>query len=280
MAEIAEAIGRPEDARGYEALRGNIAAAFADAFVSAGGRVAGGTQTEYVLALHMRLIPGELRAAAARELAEAIRRADCHLTTGFAGVGYLLPVLSSTGYTSLAYRLLAQRSRPSWRYMLDHGATTIWERWDGWTSEHGFAPPTMNSFNHYSLGSVGEWLYRFVLGIEPAPGSAGFGRLLLRPHPGGELRWAAGAYHCVRGPITTGWRQSGDRFEFSAELQPNVTASVRIPSDDPGKVRDLSGHPPTDIAEFPGAAGIGEAVFEVGSGAHQFSGPRIGFCHR
>ena len=138
-----------------------------DAFVSAGGRVRRRNATGYVLALHMQLIPSDLRAAAARELAEAIRRADCHLTTGFAGVGYLLPVLSSTGYTSLAYRLLAQRSRPSWRYMIDHGATTIWERWDGWTSEHGFAPPTMNSFNHYSLSSVGEWLYRFVLGIEP-----------------------------------------------------------------------------------------------------------------
>jgi len=275
MGEISEAIGRPDEARGYEALRGKIAAAFADAFVSAGGRVAGRTQTGYVLALHMRLIPGELRAAAARELAEAIRRAGCHLTTGFAGVGYLLPVLSSAGYTGLAYRLLGQRSRPSWRYMLDHGATTIWERWDGWTSEHGFAPPTMNSFNHYSLGSVGEWLYRFVLGIEPEPGSAGFGRLLLRPHPGGQLSWAAGAYHSVRGPITTGWRQSGDRFEFSAELPPNVTASVRIPSGDPGEVRDLSGHPPRDIAEFPGAAGVREAVFEVGSGTHRFSGPPV-----
>ena len=273
MAEIADAIGRPDEARGYEALRAKIAAAFADAFVSADGRIASGTQTAYVLGLHMQLIPAELRAAAARELAEAIRRADWHLTTGFTGVGYLLPVLSSNGHTGLAYRLLGQRSRPSWRYMLDHGATTIWERWDGWTAEHGFAPPAMNSFNHYSLGSVGEWLYRFVLGIEPEPGSAGFGRLLLRPHPGGQLSWAAGSYRSVRGPIATRWQRSGDRFEFTAELPPNATASVRIPSGDPGQVRDAAGHPPAGIADFPGASGTREAVFEVGSGVHQFSGP-------
>lgn len=178
--------------------------------------------------------------------------------------------------SSIAYQLLGQQSRPSWRYMIEHGATTIWERWDGWTSEHGFAPPTMNSFNHYALGSAGEWLYRFVLGIEPEPGSAGFSRLLLRPHPGTPLSWAAGAYHSVRGPIATRWEQSADRFEFTAELPPNVTASVRIPSNDPGQVRDLGGHPPKGIAEFPGASGIREAVFEVGSETHQFSGPPPG----
>jgi alpha-L-rhamnosidase len=157
--------------------------------------------------------------------------------------------------------------------MIDHGATTIWERWDGWTAEHGFAPPAMNSFNHYSLGSVGEWLYRFVLGIEPEPGSAGFGRLLLRPHPGGQLSWAGGAYHSVRGPITTRWQRSGDGFELAAQLPPNVTASVRIPSDDPGKVHDADGNPPVAVADFPGAGGIREAVFEVGSGTHRFFGP-------
>jgi alpha-L-rhamnosidase len=159
--------------------------------------------------------------------------------------------------------------------MIDHGATTIWERWNGWTSEDGFASPAMNSFNHYSLGSVGEWLYRFVLGIEPETGSAGFARLVLRPHPGGELSWASGSYRCVRGPVSAGWRRSGDTFTYRAEVPPNVTASVRIPSDDPSQVLDRSGRPPTDIAAFPGAGGLQEAVFEVGSGAHQFSGPAI-----
>jgi alpha-L-rhamnosidase len=273
MADIAAAVGRPAEADRYRALREKIGAAFAGAFVSSDGGMVCQTQTAYVLALHVGLIPAGSRQAAARELAAAIERANCHLTTGFVGVGYLLPVLSSHGFTHLAYRLLEQRSRPSWRYMIDHGATTIWERWDGWTSEHGFASPSMNSFNHYALGSVGEWLYRFVLGIEPEAGSAGFSRLVLRPHPGGQLSWASGSYRSVRGPVRTRWERTGGRFTFDAEIPPNMTASVRIPSADAAQVRDASGHPPAGLAAFPGATGIAEAVFEVGSGTHQFFGP-------
>jgi alpha-L-rhamnosidase len=275
MAEIADAIGRPDDAAGYRALRAKIGSAFADAFVSADGQVASGTQTAYVLGLHMGLIPEELRSAAADYLVAAIRRADWHLTTGFVGAGYLLPVLSSTGHTGVAYRLLEQESLPSWRYMIDHGATTIWERWDGWTGERGFQSPWMNSFNHYSLGSVGEWLYRFVLGIDQEPGAAGFGRLLLRPHPGGSLTWARGSYLSVRGPISCGWERSGDRFTFRAELPPNVRASVRVPSDHPGEVRDAHGGGPARFADYPGATGAAEAVFEAGSGSHEFTGPAL-----
>ncbi|HEY7431452.1 MAG TPA: family 78 glycoside hydrolase catalytic domain [Streptosporangiaceae bacterium] len=275
MSDIARAIGRTDDDAGYRALRSKIVAAFADAFVAADGQVASGTQTAYVLALHAGLVPDELAQAAAGHLVAAIRAEDWRLTTGFAGVGYLLPVLSSHGYISVAYWLLSQRSRPSWRYMIDHGATTIWERWDGWTDEHGFASPWMNSFNHYALGSVGEWFYRFVLGIEPEPGVAGFGRLLLRPHPGGQLGWARGSYRSVRGLVSAGWEKADGRFSFRAQLPPNVTASVRIPSDDAAQVRDAGGNPPSAIADFPGAFGVREAVFEVGSGSHEFHGPAM-----
>ena len=205
---------------------------------------------------------------------EAIRSADWHLSTGFVGVGYLLPVLSSTGHDEVAYRLLEQRSAPSWRYMTDHGATTIWERWDGWTAERGFQSASMNSFNHYSLGSVGEWLYRFVLGIDQEPGSAGFQRLLIRPHPGGSLRWARGSYESVRGLIRTGWRLDGDEFRFRVDVPPGAVASVRVPSPDPRLVRDAAGDGAAQIAGFPGRPGLAEAVFPVGSGTHEFTGPR------
>jgi alpha-L-rhamnosidase len=159
--------------------------------------------------------------------------------------------------------------------MIDNGATTIWERWDGWSREHGFQSPSMNSFNHYSLGSVGEWLYRFVLGIDQEPGTAGFARLLLRPHPGGPLSWARGSYQSVRGTVTTSWARSGDQFTFRAQVPPNVTASVRIPSARAADVRDTAGRPPAALASFPGAAGAQEAVYEVGSGTHEFTGPAL-----
>ena len=274
MAGIAEATGRPEQAAGYRALRAKIVAAFAGAFVAADGQIASGTQTAYALGLHMRLIPEELREAAAGHLVGAIRAAGWHLSTGFVGVGYLLPVLSSTGHDEVAYRLLEQRSAPSWRYMIDHGATTIWERWDGWTAERGFQSASMNSFNHYALGSVGEWLYRFVLGIDQEPGSAGFQRLLIRPHPGGSLRWARGSYESVRGLIRTEWRLDGDQFRLRVEVPPGAVASVRVPSPDGRMVRDAAGHGPGQIASFPGVPGVAEAVFGVGSGTHEFSGPR------
>jgi len=240
--------------------------------VAADGQVASGTQTAYVLGLHMNLVPDDLRAAAAEHLVAAIRAAGWHLTTGFVGVGYLLPVLSSTGHTAAAYRLLEQDTMPSWRYMVDHDATTIWERWDGWTAERGFASPWMNSFNHYSLGSVGEWLYRYLLGIDQEPGTVGFGRLLLRPHPGGSLDWARGSYRSARGTISAGWKRDRDRFTYWTELPPNVTATVCIPSSHAAEVRDAAGNPPASLASFPGAQ---EAVFQVGSGAHEFSGAAI-----
>jgi alpha-L-rhamnosidase len=276
MAEIADATGRRDDAAGYRALWSKIRSAFTDAFVAADGRLTSGTQTAYVLGLHMNLIPDDLRAAAAERLVAAIRAAGWHLTTGFAGVGYLLPVLSSTGHTAAAYRLLEQDTMPSWRYMVDHGATTIWERWDGWTAGRGFASPWMNSFNHYSLGSVGEWLYRFLLGIDQEPDTAGFGRLLLRPHPGGSLDWVRGSYRSARGTISAGWKRDRGRFTYWAELPPNVTATVRIPSSHAAEVLDGIGHPPAALASFPGAGDTQEAVFQVGSGAHEFSGPAAG----
>ena len=190
-------------------------------------------------------------------------------------MGYILPVLSSTGHDAVAYRLLEQTSAPSWRYMIDAGATTIWERWDGWTAECGFQSAWMNSFNHYALGSVGEWLYRFLLGIDQAPGTAGFGQLLIRPHPGGSLGWARGRYRSVRGPVVSGWQRDGGRFTLRLELPPNVTASVRIPSGAPAEVRDGTGARPAAVASFPGAPGTGEAVFEAGSGTHVFTGPAL-----
>jgi alpha-L-rhamnosidase len=275
MAEIADVISRPDDAAVYRALWARIRSAFTDAFMSADGQISSGTQTAYVLALHMGLVPDELRTATGEHLVAAIRDAGWRLTTGITGVGYLLPTLSATGHADVAYRLLEQDVLPSWRYMISHGATTIWERWDGWTEERGFQSPRMNSFNHYALGSVGEWLYRYLLGIDQEPGTAGFGRLLLRPHPGGPVTQARGSYRSVRGPVTTSWERTGDRFSFRAELPPNVTATVCVPSDRPADVRDADGGPPASVGHFPGAQGASEAIFRVGSGTHEFSGPAL-----
>ncbi len=274
MAEMARATGREREARAYDEVRDGIRAAFVDAYVDGAGRLLGDTQTGYVLALHMDLLPPALRPRAVEHLVDAVEREDGHLATGFVGVGYLCPVLSEAGRSDLAYRLLTQETYPSWGFMIRNGATTIWERWDGWTPEKGFQSPNMNSFNHYSLGSVGEWLYRHVAGIDQEPGSAGFSRLLLRPQPGPGLTGARAEYRSVQGPITSAWRTDGDRFTLEVAVPPNTTATVCLPVDADAEVSE--GEKPVEEAE--GVRVLSRAGREVrlavGSGTYRFGGRR------
>jgi alpha-L-rhamnosidase len=268
MAEMAEATGRQEDAKGYRDLNNRIKVAFDKAYVSPDGRIQGDTQTCYVLALHMELLPEELRSAAAEHLVRTIEREDWHLSTGFVGVGYLCPVLTEAGYTDVAYRLLENETYPSWGYTVKNGATTIWERWDGWTEENGFQSPNMNSFNHYSLGSVGEWLYRYVAGIDV--GAPGYGRIVIRPRPGGSLTYARAEYDSVRGRISSSWKIEDDRFVLEVLIPPNTTATIHVPCTD-----DVSeGGRPVDQAGGVELlrAGEEETVLSVGSGRYEFAG--------
>ena len=145
----------------------------------------GNTQCCYAMALKFDLLPEELRPKAAQYLEDDIKAKGWHLSTGFVGVSYLLPVLTQAGKVDTAYRLLMQDTFPSWLFSVKHGATTIWERWDGWTPERGFQDPGMNSFNHYSLGSCGQWLFDTVAGIGLDPEAA---RLPAHHHPSAPRR--------------------------------------------------------------------------------------------
>ena len=117
--------------------------------------------------------------------------------TGFVGVSYLLPALSNGGKNATAYRLLMQDTFPSWLFSVKLGATTIWERWDGWTPQNGFQSTIMNSFNHYSLGSCGEWMYHSVAGIDQDPTSAGFKKIIIHPRPDSHLSSASGSLRSI-----------------------------------------------------------------------------------
>jgi alpha-L-rhamnosidase len=246
MSEMAHELGHRDRAEHYSRLRAGICGAFNAAYVGDDAYIEGDTQTVYLLALYMRLLPEELRSRAAERLVGNIRRNGGHLTTGFVGVGLLCPTLSECGYGDVAHELLTKDSFPSWGYSIRHGATTIWERWDGWTEDRGFQTPAMNSFNHYSLGSIGQWLYEYVAGIRAA--KPGYEHVLIAPEPG-ELEWARATYRSVRGPITSAWRQDGDTFSLEVEIPPNVTATVVLPD--------------------------GE-THEIGSGRRSFSAPRDG----
>jgi alpha-L-rhamnosidase len=240
----AQALGRTTDAKRYADLHAAIRSAFAAAFVAEDGRVYGDTQTGYLLALAFELLPGHLVGPAVEHLAADIDKRDRHLTTGFLGVALLGPVLTDHGRADLAYALLHQDTYPSWGYSIAHGATTIWERWDGWTEANGFQAATMNSFNHYSLGSIGDWLYGRVAGIDQEPESVGYRRLLLRPTVGGQLTWAHARYDSPRGEIVCGWRRAGDVVELDVTVPPGTTARLHVPTDDPDGVL-VNGEPVT-----------------------------------
>jgi len=159
LAKIAGLLGRDKDAEHYNGLSRQAREAFVEHFVLPDGTIKGGTQTSYVLALHFDLLPQDLRSIAVSELVRNIEQRDNHLSTGFVGTPYLNRVLSEAGHLDTAYGLLKQTTWPSWLYSVTQGATTIWERWDGWTHDKGFQDQGMNSFNHYAYGAVGAWMY-------------------------------------------------------------------------------------------------------------------------
>ena len=166
---------------------------------------------------------------AVEHLAADIEKRDNRLTTGFVGVALLCPVLADHGRADLAYALLQQEEFPSWGYSIRHGATTIWERWDGWTEHAGFQSAAMNSFNHYSLGSVGDWLFGRVAGIDQTPESVAYRELLLRPLPGGTLTWARAEQETARGRVACGWSLADDPVTVTATVPPGAPPYWRSP---------------------------------------------------
>ena len=205
LAKIARILGKGADAEHYDSLSAQAREAFVNRFVNADGTIVGGTQTAYVLALHFDLLPQNLRGPAVAELERAISQRDNHLSTGFVGTPYINLVLSGMGRSETAYALLKQTTWPSWLYSVTQGATTIWERWDGWTHDKGFQDPSMNSYNHYAYGAVGAWMYATIGGIDLDPQQPGYKHISMRPQPGGGLTNASASLDSMYGMIKSVW---------------------------------------------------------------------------
>lgn len=212
----------------YGAIAASFRDAFSKRFIGPDGSVVGGTQTGALVALRFQLVPEHLRRAVAERLITDLERRGWRLSTGFVGVSHLLPVLDGIDRPDVAYRLLLQDQFPSWLFSVKHGATTIWERWDGWTPDKGMNDPGMNSFNHFALGSCGEWFYSGIAGIRP--GRNAFQSFEIRPRITGPLTHARATYRSVRGMIVVDWRVDGDRLTLEIEVPANTEASVLVPS--------------------------------------------------
>ena len=187
----------------------------------------GMTQTALVLILYFDLCLPEEREAIADKLEELIHDFDDRMSTGFLGTPYILHALSSCGRNETAYKLFLQNKNPSWLYSVEHGATTIWEHWNGIKDDGSFWSVKMNSFNHYAYGCVAEWMYGTICGIKLT--EVGFKKIRIAPVPNKELGFAKCALETVSGRIESHWYYSDDRICFEFEIPAGVEAEIVLP---------------------------------------------------
>ena len=261
LAKIAGVLGKVDDVAKYQHFADEVREAWQKKYVTADGDLVGRTQTAYVLALHFNLVKSTQRQHMLDLLVRDIEHRGMHLSTGFVGTPYLTHVLTEGGRPDVAYALLMQKTFPSWLFPVTHGATTMWERWDGWTPEGGFNDAGMNSYNHYAYGAVGEWMYARVAGIDLDPQNPAYRHVVVRPIPGGGLTYARASLHSLYGRIESGWRIEGDTITLDVTVPPNGTATITVPTSDPASIQEAGGATATADGR----------IFEVGAGSYRFT---------
>ncbi len=288
MRQMAHALGKTDDEARYADLFSKIKTAFANEYVHADGFVAGAdnspsafgrinnpeakskggdTQTGYVLALNMQLIPDSLRDAASKKLIAKIEANHWRLATGFLGTPYLLAVLVDTGHSDVAYRLLLNTEYPSWGYLVGHGATTMWERWNG---DQMRGDPSMNSYNHYAYGAVADWIYRYAAGIDALPSDAGFHTINLHPNFDVRLGSLDFRYLSSYGEIRSSWSMKGKAITWLVTIPPNTTAHLPLPASQQDRFtldgEALAGSKKLHLL----SSGEGSSTYELPAGTYSF----------
>ena len=224
LAKIADLLSDEFAAERYANLSRSVLEAWRTEYLSSSGRTVSDTQASYVRAFAFGLIPEPMKPLAVARLVELIRDADTHLRTGFLSTAYLLPVLADNGEADLAYELLFRRTPPSWMYMVDRGATTIWEDWEGITDDGAH-----ESLNHYAKGSVSEFLLTHVLGLRQAPESSGWERCVVKPVLTPLVTWAHGTQKTPYGLISVSWRVECGQLICDVKVPNGVVAEIELP---------------------------------------------------
>lgn len=228
MAKIAAVLEKEDDAAKFSQIAAQFRAAWQKEFVNADGTLKKPTQTGYALGLAFDIFKQEDRETAGAALVKKIADNGWHLSTGFCGVSYLAPALSSVSRTDVTYRLLEQESYPSWLYPVLQGATTNWERWNSYTIENGFGDASMNSFNHYAYGSVMECVYRNCLGIERDEAAPGYKHIILQQESGGNFTYMNGSYDSIYGTISNGCKKQENAVVYTVSVPANTTATLSL----------------------------------------------------
>lgn len=271
LINAANVLGNSADVAAYTTLLGKIKAAFLKEYMTANGRLVSGTQTAYVLALNFDMLPEGSRQQAVDRLVANIQQYGNHLSTGFLGTPYLCHVLSRFGKTDMAYTLLLQETYPSWLYPVKMGATTIWERWNGIRTDGSFEPASMNSFNHYAYGAIGDWMYRVVAGLDTYLDGPGYQHIKIQPVIGGTLTSAAATLKTYYGVAGSSWKLEGDNLLMDVTIPANAYATVHIPASGVDKITE-GNQSIADNKSFPvTSSSNGVVVIELGSGTYHFS---------
>jgi len=269
LINAAQVLGKKDEVAAYSDLLKKVKTAYLNEYVTPNGRPLSPTQTAYVLALQFDMLPENQREQAAKKLADNIKNYKDHLTTGFLGTPYLCHVLTRFGYNDLAYTLLNQKTYPSWLYPVTMGATTIWERWDGIRPDSSFQAVTMNSFNHYAYGAIGDWMYRVMAGLDAD--EPGYKSLLIKPNPGGGFTQASATLQTLYGPAASRWQREENTLTMEIEIPANTTATILVPTSDVSSITE-GGKPLPSLPEIK-ITGIenGYVVLKTGSGKYSFS---------
>lgn len=268
MSAMATAIGETADAARYSQLEKDVTAAFLSHYLAADGTMAGNSQTAYALSIGLGLIPADRLAQIGDKYVAKVVAKNYHLSTGFIGTPWLLPALTATGHSDIAYRMLLNEDYPSWGYEVASGATTMWERWDSLKPNGTFGDVGMNSFNHYAYGAVGNWMYQNIGGISST--SAGYKTSVIAPNVGGGLTTGAGSLRSVYGTIASHWSTTADGLKLDATVPVNTTSTIRIPAISRWAITE-GGRALDDVA---GVTKVTEAngvvEISVGSGEYHF----------
>ncbi|MDR0713652.1 MAG: glycoside hydrolase family 78 protein, partial [Bacteroidales bacterium] len=260
FADFARILGKDEDAQKYGALADNIRQAIITSmFDAATGKFHNATQSAQIFGLWFDFVEGKDREAAFDALMQAIAARNGHLSTGIFATKMMFDVFREADRNETAYRIANQRDFPGWGYMLENGATTLWETWA--YSDNIF------SQNHPMFGSIGEWFYRSLLGINPA--GPGFEKITIKPQPAGDLTSAKGSYRSIRGLIAVEWLIDKGKFSLKVKIPVNVSAEVWLPSTDGGITE--SGKPVEQCSGVEKVKTDGKhTVLSVGSGEYYF----------
>ncbi len=234
--QIAKLVGDEPSEKEFRIKQTQLIKKIQQAYFTASGRLALDTVTAQVLALYFRIVPAAHREQLAKTLNENVVRHGYRVVTGFIGTPYLLFALSDNGYHDTACRVLSNREFPGWLYEVDMGATTVWERWNSLLPDGTPNPDGMNSYNHYAYGSVMEFVYRRIAGIEAR--EAGFRKVRIEPKPCAGLDMVKAEYESVYGKIAAGYERQGEKVIFWTEIPKEVESEIVLPN---GKIKSLQG---------------------------------------